>query len=370
MTRPVSLDATPRAFPPLPADLPRADIGDLVSWAVQFAHEAQLDTHAARWEALATVAAADVTAARVLEPHLDALEILREAGSDAPDRSANSAKSKAPADTRGRGETHATHAEALEAVGADHTSSWGVFAAEGAGLRLTASDSEEGLTLSGEKPWCSLARRLSHALVTAHTSDTTRRLFAVSLRGPGISAHHGPWVSRGLTDVVSAPVTFAAAAAIPVGDDGWYLDRPGFAWGGIGVAACWWGGAIGIARALADSFDTREPDQLALAHLGAIDAALDGARTSLLAAARIADGHEDTDVPPSIIARRVRAVTVDAVERTLRGVRHALGPGILTTDRDHARRVADLEIYIRQHHAERDDAALGRALHDHGVAPW
>ncbi|WP_241830748.1 acyl-CoA dehydrogenase [Agromyces atrinae] len=354
MTRPVSLGATPRALPALPTDLPRTEIADLLSWAVDYSHQAELDTHAARWEALATVAAADVTAARVLEPHLDALEILRQAGALAGNDPS----------------THAPALEALEAVDADETSSWGVFAAEGPGLRVVASDSEEGWTLSGEKPWCSLARRLSHALVTAHTSDTTRRLFAVNLRGPGIAAHHGPWVSRGLTDVVSAPVTFTAAAAIPIGDDSWYLDRPGFAWGGIGVAACWWGGAIGIARTLADSFDTREPDQLALAHLGAIDAALDGARTSLVAAARIADGEESTDIPPSIIARRVRAVTVDAVERTLRGVRHALGPAPLTTDRDYARRVADLEIYVRQHHAERDDAALGRAVHEHGVAPW
>jgi len=35
------------------------------------------------------------------------------------------------------------------------------------------------------------------------------------------------------------------------------------------------------------------------------------------------------------------------------------GPGPLATDEDHARRVADLELYLRQWHAERDQAALG-----------
>ncbi len=43
-----------------------------------------------------------------------------------------------------------------------------------------------------------------------------------------------------------------------------------------------------------------------------------------------------------------------------------LGPAPLALDDAHARRVADLTVYLRQHHAERDSAALGRALLDHG----
>jgi hypothetical protein len=37
-----------------------------------------------------------------------------------------------------------------------------------------------------------------------------------------------------------------------------------------------------------------------------------------------------------------------------------LGPGPLCSDDVHARRVADLTIYLRQSHAERDLADLGR----------
>ena len=33
----------------------------------------------------------------------------------------------------------------------------------------------------------------------------------------------------------------------------------------------------------------------------------------------------------------------------------------LTSDETHARRVADLGVYVRQHHAERDLAAIGAA---------
>jgi heme oxygenase len=69
----------------------------------------------------------------------------------------------------------------------------------------------------------------------------------------------------------------------------------------------------------------------------------------------------------------VRAVVADSVERIVRQVGHALGPGPLAFDEEHARRVADLELYVRQHHAEADLARLGRAVvtaeQQHRAAP-
>jgi hypothetical protein len=64
----------------------------------------------------------------------------------------------------------------------------------------------------------------------------------------------------------------------------------------------------------------------------------------------------------AVLALRVRSVVADAVEAVLRQVGHALGPAPLAFDDAHARRVADLELYVRQHHGERDLAALGRAV--------
>ena len=46
---------------------------------------------------------------------------------------------------------------------------------------------------------------------------------------------------------------------------------------------------------------------------------------------------------------------------TIRVADHALGPGPLAFEAEHATRVSDLRVYVRQHHAERDSAALGRA---------
>ena len=285
------------------------------------------------WNLLAGTAAADVTVARVLEPHLDALAIL----------------SQVPGEVD------------LDAVGADRRSTWGVFAAEGPGVRLEAHEAHEASgqwRLDGVKPWCSLAQRLSHALVTAWT-DEGRRLFAVDLRADGVLPDAGPWVARGLRQVISAPVRFDDAIATPVGPAGWYLTRPGFAWGGIGVAACWWGGALGVAREMLDAARERETDQIGLSHLGAVDAALWSARSVLREVATFVDDPPPW-LEPAVLARRSRQVAARCVEEVLERSAHARGPAPLAMDETHARRVADLAIYVRQHHAERDDAALGR----------
>ncbi|MBD5784782.1 acyl-CoA dehydrogenase [Cellulosimicrobium terreum] len=319
------------------------DVRATLAWVAEVAARFPLPGDgrtAGLWAALATVAAVDVGVARALEPHLDALAIL--------------AQVPGPV--------------ALDAVGVDGGSTWGVFAAEGPGARLEATAADGAWSLTGTKPWCSLAADLSHALVTAWTDDG-RRLFAVDLRAPSAEPADGPWVARGLAQVVSASVRFDTAPAVPVGDAGWYLGRPGFAWGGIGVAACWWGGAVGLARTLWDALGRREPDQLALAHLGATDVALGAARAALAeAATAVDDGLDGRDA--ALVARRVRAVVVDAVEEVQRRCAHALGPGPLTTDEEFARRVADLGLYVRQHHAERDQAALGRDLLAAGDRPW
>ena len=64
--------------------------------------------------------------------------------------------------------------------------------------------------------------------------------------------------------------------------------------------------------------------------------------------------------PLSCLARRVRAVVERAADEAITRTGRALGPGPLCQDAGHAQRVADLTVYIRQSHAERDLAELGR----------
>ena len=320
------------------------NVGDALELARDIGHDAPHPgggSTLALWNMLSTLASADVTVARVIEPHLDALAILQAAP---------------PAD--------------LDEVGVSTASTWGVFASEAPGGKLTATLTDGRWALDGAKAWCSLASSLTHALVTAHTGSSTRRLFAVSLKDPGVTVREGEWHATGLAAVPSGPVDFESVNAVPVGADDWYLTRPGFAWGGIGVAACWWGGAVGIARRAFDAAEGREPDQLALMHLGALDVSLHGARVALTAAASVVDSGGADREAAGIFALRTRTVVARAAEDVIARVGHALGPAPLALEADHARRVADLQLYLRQHHAQRDDVALGRKLLARGVPAW
>jgi alkylation response protein AidB-like acyl-CoA dehydrogenase len=287
------------------------------------------------WSALSSLAAHDLEVARAIEPQLDASAILQEA--DAP----------------------------LSAVGLGRT--WGVFAAEGADPRVTADEDADGWRLTGVKPWCSLADRLDAALVTAWIGDS-RGLFAVRLTQAGVSVDTGVWRARGLVDIPSGPVTFDRVPAVPIGAPGWYLSRSGFAWGGIGVAACWYGGAVGIARTVLRQARSRPASETVDTHLGAIDEVLTAARLALSDAATRIDAAAIEE--PALLASRVRGIVVRACEEVLWRAGHAMGPGPLATDAEHAQRVADLQLYIRQHHAERDQGSLGAGLRDAEAAPW
>lgn len=285
-----------------------------------------------RWELLATLGAHDLQLARVVEPHVDALAILAEAG------------------------TCAGSATSSETV-------YGVFAAEAPGRRLTATEVDGRVVLSGEKPWCSLGTRLSGALVTAWVDERQRGLFEVALDDPGVTGSDEPWVSRGLPDVRSTGLHLDQVPGRPVGPGGpgWYLTRDGFAHGGLGVAAVWYGAAVALWRRLARP-GGREPDQVALMHVGAAFATLESARALLVLAATELDAGRAGGTAGAVLAATVRTVVANAVEDVLRRCEHGLGPAPLVAEEDHAARVADLQVYVRQHHAERDEAGLGRLV--------
>ena len=94
------------------------------------------------------------------------------------------------------------------------------------------------------------------------------------------------------------------------------------------------------------------------------------ARSALAEAAAAVDAGEATGAAGSLLAKRVRGVVARAAEDTLVRAGHALGPAPLALDAAHAKRVADLQLYVRQHHAARDENSLGRAVAAGGVAPW
>ncbi|MBZ4512006.1 acyl-CoA dehydrogenase family protein [Mycobacterium avium] len=282
---------------------------------------------AERWQRLAELAAENIVAARVAEAHVDAVAILHELGGKPPE----------PGQL------------------------WSVWAAEAPDAVLTATDIRGAYLLNGTKVWCPGAGFCTHALVTARRDDGTPGLFAVTVTNPTVKALPSTWWNAGMAGSDTRPVQFTNTHAVAVGDPGDYLIRPGFWHGAIGVAACWLGGARRVADPLYRCAASQSADAYSLAHLGAVDAALAAGDAMLAAAAAQVDADPfDRAGTAQLLARRVRTVVEHAVDEAITRTGRALGPGPLCQDGRHAQRVADLSIYIRQSHAERDLAELGR----------
>ena len=282
----------------------------------------------ANWRVLAPAAEHDLDAPRLAEAHLDAATVVDELGGAA----------------------------------VEPGSLWGVWAAGSADTAVHADLDGEHWSLSGRRPWCSGSDRCTHALVTADAPDGGR-LFAVDLATPTARPDGDPWRGVGMRGSGTATVRFTATPALPIGGPGAYLERPGFWHGAVGVAAAWFGGAVGAAAPLRERLAQGRGDEHDAAHLGRVDTILGSAGAALRAAAvEIADQAARTEPVPRARRRalRARAAVEEAVETVLRSTGRATGPRPLTQDADHARHVADLEVYVRQSHAERDLATLGR----------
>src|SRR5690606_36872433 len=140
---------------------------------------------------------------------------------------------------------------------------------------------------------------------------------AVDLSHPGVGLLDEPWVARGLSAVRSTGLELTEVPAVPVGGPDWYLSRPGFAWGGLGVSACWLGGAVGLTRRMRQAAHDREPDQIGLALLGQADTHLTAAAAVLTDAAAAVDAGLVHGEHAWARCVRVRHVVHDACEAVL-----------------------------------------------------
>jgi len=266
-------------------------------------------------------------------------------------------------------EGHTDALAIIEQLGGTPTpgSTWGMWAAEPPQARVKISPAGHMVALHGRKAWCSGAAVLSHALLTAWDADDQQQLVAVALDQPGVTVTEQGWQAVGMAATGSIEVLFDGAEAQAIGNPGDYLQRPGFWQGGIGIAACWYGAARQIAEALRAQCGQR-PEPHALAHLGAVDAALQAAGDVLRFSALHIDAHPEDNA--ELLARRARAVVEQSAEQVMREVGRALGAGPFCKDRQFARLSADLPVFLRQSHAERDLAALGQLVAGQSSEAW
>ena len=239
---------------------------------------------------------------------------------------------------------------------------YGVWASDGPSSLLTLSRSDDGaLRLDGTKRYCTGAPFLDAALVTARDGMEIQ-MVDISLSSGGLTVDASEWASPAFSETITATVTFDNVSIRQqdlVGGPGWYLTRPGFWHGALGPAACWAGGASGLVDA-ARNLNRRDPHSQA--QLGALEAADWGLR------ALLAHAGQEIDADPLDLqaqARRRALMARHLIERLCTDVLdrfgRATGPQLLAFDARVAQRYAELTLYIRQCHAERDLAAIPAA---------
>jgi hypothetical protein len=208
--------------------------------------------------------------------------------------------------------------------------------------------------LTGTKEFCSGAGLVERALISAGSL-----LLEVDLTAhpDQIQTDASGWQTEAFRATQTAALTFADYPATIVGEANWYVDRPGFWQGACGPAAAWAGGAAGLVDY---AVKVKRDDAHTAAHLAAMTANTWATEAILMAAAT------EFDLDPAsnamVRALEVRHLVEQLCTDTLRRFARALGPAPLAKNADIARRYAELDLFLRQCHAERDLEALGRAL--------
>jgi hypothetical protein len=269
---------------------------------------------------LAEVARTDLCLARLVEGHVDAHRILAEAGA-------------APAD-----------------------GVYGVWASRSAGTGARAIREESGWRLTGQVRFASGIDVIDRVLLPGWVDDRTHLLFDI----PADAVHpdRSTWRTTAMDASRSFTVTVDAIAGEPIGEESFYLDRPGFVIGGLGVAAVWAGGARSVTDLVATGLRAFSAGTHQLRRLGRMDQAAWQA-TALVG--HVAEGLDALDrhgTERNVAA--ARSGVVDACETVVDEAAKIVGPGGLVGSARLARTLADLQLYIRQHNADHVWEAAGQ----------
>jgi hypothetical protein len=273
---------------------------------------------------LAQVARVDLCLGRLVEGHADALRIIAEAG------------------------------------GRPGTGLYGVWASRSAGTGLRAHPAGASWVVEGELRFASGVGLVDRCLMSA-SLDEHHLLFDVDLaaHAGGLHVDESSWNTEAMDASRSFTVRVAieVAEAAQVGPLDFYLSRPGFAVGGLGVAAVWAGGARQVLDVVAGGLRAFSPTPHQLRRLGLM---AQGVWTCDLAVSSTA--ARLPDVPADGVAReiaRCRTAVVLSCESVLKHAAAVVGPGGMSSDGRMVRALADLAIYIRQHHVDAETARLG-----------
>ena len=243
---------------------------------------------------------------------------------------------------------------------------YAVWASEIPSQALRLNREARTLRIVGRKMFCSGLGIVDRALVTVGSPNPCLVEIDLKNNASAIKIDTSDWKTEAFRATSTGAVTFHGIeiSGTIIGGPSWYLDRPGFWHGAIGPAACWAGGAAGLLDA---AFESKRDDVHTVAHLAAIHANVWATEAYLAAAGREIDESYSDCKAAMERALRVRHLIEQACTDTLRRFARAYGPHPLTMVDQTSRRYHELDVYLRQSHAERDLESLGRALLAGGI---
>jgi alkylation response protein AidB-like acyl-CoA dehydrogenase len=215
--------------------------------------------------------------------------------------------------------------------------------------------------LEGVLRFASGAGLLDRALIPVWLDDGKHLLMDLDVADLPVdtSGWHTGAMAASRTHQVKVDGDVSADDQIGVVD--FYLQRPDFFPGGVGVAACWVGGA---ARVL-DLVHARHPQpsptqQIRLGRMR-IDLSVAAATVRSTAALLDRGSHPraEGEVDWQALSAEARAGAAEAVRRLIGDARLLSGPAGLAMDEGLAHAVPDLELYVLQQNSDADAFALG-----------
>jgi hypothetical protein len=287
---------------------------------------------ARRHRRLMEVGREDLSFAKLAEAHWDALAILAEAGR-------------------------------LPSPGALYA----VWASEIPREALRLEPIESGYSIAGTKTFCSGVNVVDRALITVGVPYSCLVEIDLHTQSETVEVDTSIWKTNAFQMTNTGSITFHGFR-VPkdavIGDQRWYLDRSGFWHGACGPAACWAGGAAGL---LDFALRSKRDDPHTLAHIAAIHANVWAMEQYLEAAAQEIDSTPADREAAMMRALQVRHLVEQACTDTLRRFARTFGPYPLSMDAETSRRYQEIDVYLRQSHAERDLETLGHYLKERSI---
>ncbi len=229
----------------------------------------------------------------------------------------------------------------------------------------------DGDGLDGGKSYASGAGVLTHALVTAQTDAGTQLLLLDLARTPP-AIDRGWWRTTGMQRSETHRVCWSGAridAGDRIGEPDDYAREPYFSGGALRFVAVQAGGVAGLFDQVRDHLVAagRADDPFQGARLAELFALADGAAATVHRTAT--QWFADTGEARLARVAAARLAVADAAERAIRTAQEAVGLAGHFVDHPLSAMLTDLSVYLRQPAPDAQRLRVGRAVRDGLLGP-